>query len=69
VLADVHGVMTVTVLDDATVTVRFESDAAIASLVAAADAPGGRLRELRLRRPDLGDCFAELTGRPLRDRA
>ncbi|HEX4580378.1 MAG TPA: ABC transporter ATP-binding protein [Candidatus Dormibacteraeota bacterium] len=66
-LADVHGVMAVTLLDDATVTVRFESDAAIASLVAAADAPGGRLRELHLRRPDLGDCFAELTGHPLRD--
>jgi ABC-2 type transport system ATP-binding protein len=68
-LADVRGVMAVTLIDDATVTVRFESDAAIASLVAAADAPGGRLQELRLRRPDLGDCFAELTGRPLRDRA
>ncbi len=67
-LAAVPGVVAVT-FDGASATVRFEGDGTIAPLVAAADAPGGRLRELRLRRPDLGDCFADLTGRPLRDRA
>jgi ABC-2 type transport system ATP-binding protein len=65
-LRDVPGVIAVTI-DGATVAVRFEGDRAIATLVAAADAPGGRLRELRLRRPDLSDCFRELTGRALRD--
>jgi ABC-2 type transport system ATP-binding protein len=67
-LRDVPGVVDVTV-DGVTATVRFESDGAIAALVAAADAPGGKLMELRLRRPDLGDCFRELTGHPLRDPA
>jgi hypothetical protein len=54
-------------VDGASTTVRFDDDGAIAALVAAADAPGGRLKELRLRRPDLADCFRELTGHPLRD--
>jgi ABC-2 type transport system ATP-binding protein len=54
--------------DGSAVVVRFEGDHTIATLVAAADAPGGRLRELRLRSPDLGDCFRELTGRALEDR-
>lgn len=67
-LFDVPGVVAVTV-DGTTTTVRFAGDGAIAALVAAADAPGGRLQELRLRRPDLGDCFRELTGHPLRDPA
>jgi ABC-2 type transport system ATP-binding protein len=67
-LADVPGVVGVTI-DGPTATVRFADDGAIAALVAAADAPGGRLQELRLRRPDLGDCFAELTGQPLQDPA
>ncbi len=67
-LRDVPGVVAVTI-DGVTATVRFESDGAIAALVAAADAPGGKLMELRLRRPDLGDCFRELTGHPLRDPA
>lgn len=67
-LRDVPGVVAVTV-DGITATVRFEGDGAIAALVAAADAPGGRLKELRLRRPDLGDCFRELTGHTLADPA
>jgi ABC-2 type transport system ATP-binding protein len=66
VLRDVPGVVAVTV-DSTTATVRFDDDGAIAALVAAADAPGGRLKELRLRRPDLADCFRELTGHALRD--
>jgi ABC-type multidrug transport system ATPase subunit len=48
--------------------VRFDGDRTVAALVAAADAPGGRLREVRLRRPDLTDCFRDLTGRALEDR-
>jgi ABC-2 type transport system ATP-binding protein len=47
--------------------VRFRGEAALPRLVAAADAPGGRLRGLRLREPDLGDAFLALTGRPLRE--
>jgi ABC-2 type transport system ATP-binding protein len=47
--------------------VRFDDDRAVAALVAAADAPGGRLREVRLRRPDLSDCFRDLTGRALEE--
>jgi ABC-2 type transport system ATP-binding protein len=58
----VQGVIDITV-DAGTTTVRFDGDDAVAALVAAADAPGGRLRQLRLRRPDLGDCVADLTGR------
>jgi ABC-2 type transport system ATP-binding protein len=67
-LREVPGVTAVT-FDGPSVTVRLQGDRAIAALVAAADAPGGRLNELRLRRPDLGDCFRELTGRPLQDPA
>jgi ABC-2 type transport system ATP-binding protein len=65
-LQRLDGVVSVSV-DAATVTVRFDDDGAIAALVAAADAPGGRLRELRLRRPDLSDCFRELTGQALQE--
>jgi ABC-type multidrug transport system ATPase subunit len=60
-LRAVAGVSEV-VVEGSTVTVRFDGDATIVALVAAADAPGGRLRELRLRRPDLGDCIHQLTG-------
>jgi ABC-2 type transport system ATP-binding protein len=67
VLRAVAGVLDVTA-DAGTATVRFEGDHTIAALVAAADAPGGRLRELRLRRPDLADCFRDLTGRSLQER-
>jgi ABC-2 type transport system ATP-binding protein len=63
-LRAVAGVIDVTA-DGACATVRFTGDDVIAALVAVADAPGGRLRELRLRRPDLADCFRELTGRAL----
>ncbi|HWF57305.1 MAG TPA: ABC transporter ATP-binding protein [Candidatus Dormibacteraeota bacterium] len=65
-LRAVAGVMAVSG-DGGAATVRFDGDHTIAALVAAADAPGGRLRELRLRRPDLADCFHELTGRALQD--
>jgi ABC-2 type transport system ATP-binding protein len=65
-LRAVPGVVDVTA-DAGTATVRFDGDHTIAALVAAADAPGGRLRELRLRRPDLADCFRDLTGRALRE--
>lgn len=65
-LRAVTGVLDVRA-EGATLTVRFTDDRAVAAIVAAADAPGGRLRELRLRRPDLGDCFTVLTGRPLRE--
>lgn len=67
VLADVPGVVDVSTAGRR-LLVRFDADRAIAPLVAAADAPGGRLRELRLRRPDLADCFRELTGRVLEER-
>jgi ABC-2 type transport system ATP-binding protein len=66
-LLRVPGVLDVSA-DGSALVVRFEGDHTIAALVAAADAPGGRLRELRLRSPDLGDCFRELTGRALEDR-
>ncbi len=66
-LRRVAGVVDASAAGD-TVTVRFLGDSTVAALVAAADAPGGRLRELRLRRPDLGDCFAGLAGRPLEER-
>lgn len=65
-LAHVPGVTRVSV-DGDTATVHLEGEAAVAAVVAAADAPGGRLRELRLRRPDLGDCFRALTGRALEE--
>ena len=65
-LRGVPGVTSVTV-DGQAAIVRFDRDDSIAALVAAADGPGGRLRELRLRRPGLGDCFRELTGRPLEE--
>ena len=65
-LRAVDGVVDV-VVDRSRVTVRFEDDRAVAALVAAADAPGGRLRGLRLRRPDLTDCFRSITGRPLEE--
>jgi ABC-type multidrug transport system ATPase subunit len=65
-LRAVPGVVDVTD-DGGAARVRFDGDHTIAALVAAADAPGGRLRELRLRRPDLADCFRDLTGRALRE--
>ncbi|MGH7722601.1 MAG: ATP-binding cassette domain-containing protein [Candidatus Dormibacteria bacterium] len=67
-LQEVDGVTEVSAAGGV-VTVRFSGDHAVAALVAVADAPGGRLRELRLRRPDLADCFRALTGRPLQERS
>ena len=63
-LARVPGVEAVTVVEGGA-RVRFGDPAALPALVAAADTPGGALRMLRVRRPDLGDRFAELTGRTL----
>jgi ABC-2 type transport system ATP-binding protein len=51
------------------VRVRFTGAEAPPALVALADTPPGALRTLRLRRADLGDCFAALTGRALEERA
>jgi ABC-2 type transport system ATP-binding protein len=65
-LRAVAGVIEVSVTDGR-LLVRFDGDRTIAALIAAADAPGGRLREVRLRRPDLADCFRALTGRVLED--
>lgn len=45
--------------------VGFHDAAALPRIVAAADAPGGRLRRLRLHEPDLADAFRELTGEHL----
>ena len=64
VLARVAGVETVIVVEGG-VRVRFGDAAALPALVALADTPDGALRTLRVRRPDLGDRFAELTGRTL----
>ncbi|MHB8719683.1 MAG: ATP-binding cassette domain-containing protein [Candidatus Dormibacteria bacterium] len=46
-------------------TVRLDEDASVVALAAVADRPAGSLRGLRVRRPDLADAFAELTGRHL----
>ncbi len=67
-LRGLPGVLEVT-REGAVVVARFDGERTIAALVAAADAPGGRLRELRLRRPDLGDRFHDLTGQPLEERS
>ena len=64
----VAGVVDVVELDATSLEVRFEGDRTVAALVAAADAPGGRVRELRLRRPDLADCFRAVTGHVLEER-
>jgi ABC-type multidrug transport system ATPase subunit len=45
--------------------VRFTDPSALAAIVALADTPEGGLGVLRLRRADLGDSFAALTGRAL----
>ena len=66
VLRAVDGVTDVSGAGSA-LTVTFEGASTIAALVAAADAPGGRLRELRLRRPGLADCFRAATGHHLAD--
>jgi ABC-2 type transport system ATP-binding protein len=66
-LRTVAGVLDVTACERGVLRVRFDGDRTIAALVAAADAPGGRLAELRLRRPDLADCFRDLTGRALEE--
>jgi ABC-2 type transport system ATP-binding protein len=45
--------------------VRYRDPAALPRIVAAADRPGGRLRDLHVHEPDLGDAFRELTGERL----
>jgi ABC-2 type transport system ATP-binding protein len=42
--------------------VELEEQASLAALVAAADAAGGGLRSVQVRRPDLRDCFPSLVG-------
>ena len=63
------GVVEVSTDANSSLRVRFDGDRTVAALVAAADAPGGRLREVRLRRPDLADCFRDLTGHALEERS
>ncbi len=50
---------------DGVVSVELLDDAALIAVVAAADAPAGTLRAVRLHAPDLGDSFRHLTGRDL----
>lgn len=64
VIRRVPGVTRV-VADGTALTANLATDECIAAVVAAADAPGGSLAELSLRRPDLGDCFRRLAGSPL----
>jgi ABC-2 type transport system ATP-binding protein len=45
--------------------VRYRDPAALPRIVAAADRPAGRLRDLHVHEPDLGDAFRELTGERL----
>ena len=47
--------------------VRYRDPAALPRIVAAADRPAGRLRDLHVHEPDLGDAFRELTGERLAD--
>ncbi|HEY2702677.1 MAG TPA: ABC transporter ATP-binding protein [Candidatus Dormibacteraeota bacterium] len=54
---------------EAGLRVRFSGAEALPAIVALADSTGPGLRTLRLRRADLGDCFAALTGRALEERA
>jgi ABC-2 type transport system ATP-binding protein len=54
---------------EAGLRVRFRGEAALPAIVALADSQPGGLRTVRLRRADLGDCFAALTGRALEERA
>ena len=63
-LTRLSGVGTVT-RDNGTVEVELLHDGALAAVVAAADDGNGRLRGLRLHRPDLSDSFRLLTGRAL----
>jgi ABC-2 type transport system ATP-binding protein len=59
-LAGIRGVVDVAVEGDQ-VRVRFRGDDVLPRLVAAADAPGGRLRGLSVRDPDLRDCLIAMT--------
>jgi len=60
-LGQVRGVGSV-VRHNGTVSVELRDRESLPSLVAAADAAGGRLRGLTLREPDLNDSFRILTG-------
>jgi ABC-2 type transport system ATP-binding protein len=64
-LPGVHDAVAV----EAGLRVRFRGEAALPAIVALADSRTGGLRTVRLRRADLGDCFAALTGRALEERA
>jgi ABC-2 type transport system ATP-binding protein len=58
-LSAIPGVADVAI-DGAQVRVRFRGDAVLPRLVAAADAPGGRLADLVVRDPDLRDCLTRM---------
>jgi ABC-2 type transport system ATP-binding protein len=45
--------------------VRFRGESVLPRIVAVADDPAGRLRALRVREPDLRDCFRALAGQAL----
>ena len=47
------------------ISIELLTDTALGSVVAVADAPGGRMRALTLHTPDLSDCFRSLTGHEL----
>jgi hypothetical protein len=63
-LRAIAGVRSVDVRGDV-VVVRYRDAFVLPRIVAVADAPGGRLQELRVREPDLGDAFRELVGEEL----
>jgi ABC-type multidrug transport system ATPase subunit len=54
--------------ENGAVRVELLDESALAAVVAAADAPGGNLRALRLHTPDLSDAFHALAGHSLEGR-
>jgi ABC-2 type transport system ATP-binding protein len=60
-LRGVQGVGAV-MRDNGTVRVELLEGTSVVPLIAVADSPGGRLRAVKLRDPDLGDSFRMLTG-------
>jgi ABC-2 type transport system ATP-binding protein len=63
-LRELGGVERVDALPDGA-AVRYRDPVVLPRIVAAADHPGGRLRQMRLHEPDLADAFRELTGHAL----
>ena len=64
ILRDLPGVDRVDAHADGA-AVSFQDPAALARIVTAADAPGGRLQQLHLHEPNLVDAFRALTGEDL----